>query len=157
MTLVLAIRVLIYTILLFTLLLKKCPTYLKMFSFQIEGSVDEESTKSDEEYDDLAMQDSQECGYLSDDDEDNSNWSNLSALVNNSKKGDKYWLTLDMFLRTKSEPLSETLDSYTPVFAKSDKKIQQGNSRLRKRSLSIPTFGKHGNPAEAVTPAVPEP
>ncbi|CAO2812994.1 unnamed protein product [Amaranthus hypochondriacus] len=123
---------------------------------EIEGSVDEESTKSDEEYDDLAMDDSQECGYLSDDDEDNSNGSNLSALVNNSKKGDTYRLRLDMFLRTKSEPLSETLDSYTPVFARSDK-IQPGNSRMRKRSLSIPTFRKHGSPAEAVTPALPEP
>ncbi|KAK9289452.1 hypothetical protein L1049_007607 [Liquidambar formosana] len=36
---------------------------------EMEGSVDEESTKSDEEYNDLAMQDVQENGYCSDDDE----------------------------------------------------------------------------------------
>ncbi|CAN6461488.1 unnamed protein product [Victoria cruziana] len=34
-----------------------------------EGSVDEQSTKSDEEYDDLAMRDEQETGYWSEDDE----------------------------------------------------------------------------------------
>lgn len=39
------------------------------FYFQIEGSVNEESTKSDEEYDDLAVQHVQENGYLSGDDE----------------------------------------------------------------------------------------
>ena len=36
----------------------------------MEGSVDEESTKSYEEYDDLAMQDIQENGYWSNDDEE---------------------------------------------------------------------------------------
>lgn len=35
---------------------------------QVEGSVDEDSTKSDEEYDDLAMRDGLENGYWSDDD-----------------------------------------------------------------------------------------
>ena len=37
---------------------------------QMEGSVDEESTKSDEEYDDLAMQNIQENGYFTDDEFD---------------------------------------------------------------------------------------
>ncbi|RZR75014.1 hypothetical protein BHM03_00047701 [Ensete ventricosum] len=35
---------------------------------EVEGSVDEDSTKSDEEYDDLAMRDGLENGYWSDDD-----------------------------------------------------------------------------------------
>ena len=33
----------------------------------MEGSVDEDCNRSDEEYDDLAMRDSMENGYLSDD------------------------------------------------------------------------------------------
>lgn len=37
--------------------------------FQLEGSVDEESTKTDEEYDDLAMQDTPEGGISCDDEE----------------------------------------------------------------------------------------
>ncbi|XP_072978100.1 P-loop NTPase domain-containing protein LPA1-like isoform X1 [Typha angustifolia] len=37
---------------------------------ELEGSVDENSTKSDEEYEDLAMRDSTKDGYLSDDDEE---------------------------------------------------------------------------------------
>lgn len=36
----------------------------------MEGSVDEELTKSDEEFDDLAMRDVQENGYWSDDEKD---------------------------------------------------------------------------------------
>lgn len=125
-----------------------------MLSFKVEGSIDEESTKSDEEYDDLAMQDNQECGYLSDDDNDNENLdgSNISALVLDAKRGDMHSPTFDMFVRTKSEPLSEKLDSYNPVVVSSDKKILPGNSRMRKRSLSIPTFRKHGSIA-AVTGA----
>nr|GLL43118.1 P-loop NTPase domain-containing protein LPA1 homolog 1 [Ipomoea trifida] len=46
-----------------------------------EGSVDEESTKSDEEYDDLAMQDTQQSGYCSDDDEESMNKFELSNKV----------------------------------------------------------------------------
>lgn len=130
---------------------------------EMEGSVDEESTKSDEEYDDLAMQDDQEYGYCSDNDDDNlkekilTPSGNLSALMNNKKRGDKYPPTLDMFLRTKSEPLSDNFCAYRPKFAKSEKKIPPGSSRMRKRSLSIPSFGKHGNAADAILSGASEP
>lgn len=43
--------------------------------------MDEESTKSDEEYDDLAMQDTQQSGYCSDDDEESMNKFELSNKV----------------------------------------------------------------------------
>lgn len=130
---------------------------------EIEGSVDEESTKSDEEYDDLAMQDDQDYGYCTDNDDDDfkekilSCSSNFPTLGNDNKIGDKYPPTLDMFLRTKSEPLSETLCSYPPVFARSAKKTPPGNSRMRKRSLSIPAVGKPVNAAGAILSGAPEP
>ncbi|KAL5995729.1 hypothetical protein ACLOJK_025798 [Asimina triloba] len=42
----------------------------KQIHVEMEGSVDEESTKSDEEYEDLAMRDGLENGYWSDDEEE---------------------------------------------------------------------------------------
>ncbi|KAK3041010.1 hypothetical protein RJ639_026722, partial [Escallonia herrerae] len=57
----------------------------KQMHEEMEGSVDEESTKSDEEYDDLAMQDIEE---------------------NNESAKEKYKKNLDIFLRNKSEPVS---------------------------------------------------
>ncbi|KAF8395255.1 hypothetical protein HHK36_019197 [Tetracentron sinense] len=69
---------------------------------EMEGSIDEEWTKSDEEYDDLAMQDEQDSGYWSDKDEElkeklvplrgepgSNNGVNLG--------GDKYQNNLDLF------------------------------------------------------------
>ncbi|GMH10930.1 hypothetical protein Nepgr_012771 [Nepenthes gracilis] len=116
---------------------------------EMEGSVDEESTKSDEEYDDLAMQDVKENGYLSDDEDFNDEL--LAAAVDlpllwNNKKGCTYTNNVDLFIRTKSEPLSETPCSYPSlVVEKNDKKPQRlGSVRMRKRSLSIPPFSKHG-------------
>lgn len=117
---------------------------------EVEGSVDEESTKSDEEYDDLAMQDGLEDGYKSDDDEDTEGGSllpadNLSAHVNKNKDDKYYPTTLDMFLRSRSEPLSEALCSYASIPPeKSENKIPPNNVRMRKRSLSIPALGKRG-------------
>lgn len=86
-----------------------------------EGSVDEESTKSDEEYDDLALQDMQE---------------------------DKFRQNLDIFLRTRIQPLSklQSLDSSTHA-VKIEKKMPtsaSGYLKMRKRSLSIPASGKEG-------------
>ncbi|CAI9268471.1 unnamed protein product [Lactuca saligna] len=75
---------------------------------EMEGSVDEESTKSDEEYDDLAMQDIQENGYLNAEFESKTNVSGVKQNV-------------DCVLRTKSEPLM-------------DKRLA---SRVRGRSYSI--------------------
>ncbi|GAB2215212.1 hypothetical protein Droror1_Dr00019593 [Drosera rotundifolia] len=65
---------------------------------EMEGSVDEESTKSDEEYDDLAMWDLHEDGYWPDDDVD----------LKKHPHTDK----LDLFVRTKSLPLNDTQCSY---------------------------------------------
>ncbi|XVE79799.1 hypothetical protein DITRI_Ditri14bG0084900 [Diplodiscus trichospermus] len=102
------------------------------------GSVDEGSTKSDEEYDDLAMQDVQENGYWSDDDEDPRD--NQTTQI----RGDKYAKNLDLFLRSRIEQLSEPLCSYSSLFMeKSEGGLAPiGNVKNRKRSLSIPALGK---------------
>ncbi|KAK7272170.1 hypothetical protein RJT34_28605 [Clitoria ternatea] len=98
------------------------------------GSVDEESTKSDEEYDDLAMQDVVENGYCSDDDEEFS--SEVAAVpgdLGTKMQGNKYHQNLDLFLRTRSEPVPEVLFSPLPT---------SGKAKSRKRSLSIPASRK---------------
>lgn len=96
-----------------------------------EGSVDEESTKSDEEYDDLAMQDMQENGEWLDDVKLGLDHQGQSV----GMLGDRYRQNLDLFLRsrTRNEPMSEPPCSYA------------GNFKMRKRSLSIPALGKHGS------------
>ncbi|PIA37273.1 hypothetical protein AQUCO_03000103v1 [Aquilegia coerulea] len=114
----------------------------KQMHDEMEGSVDEESTKSDEEYDDLAMRDGQETGYWSDDEEE---YKNLTAMREDGGKlsGDKYVENLNLFLKTSREPLW----SYSSMLAeKNQKRIPMSdNARLRKRSLSIPAMGKHGS------------
>ncbi|KAG8644634.1 hypothetical protein MANES_11G149400v8 [Manihot esculenta] len=112
------------------------------------GSVDEESTKSDEEYDDLAMQDMQQNGYWSDDDEESKDkvWPTTGNEMNPLKE-DKYLQNLDRFLRSRSEPLGEPLYLYSSLL------VEKGGGRLsnsgrvkrRERSLSIPAIGKHGS------------
>ncbi|KAF8403098.1 hypothetical protein HHK36_011192 [Tetracentron sinense] len=117
---------------------------------EMEGSVDEESTKSDEEYDDLAMQDVEESGYWSDEDEEykekpvplcgdpaTNNGGNLG--------GDKYRQNLDLFLKTSNGPLSESPCSYSSLLIEKNQSIPtESNVRPRRRSLSIPALGKHG-------------
>ncbi|XP_042511380.1 P-loop NTPase domain-containing protein LPA1 homolog 2-like [Macadamia integrifolia] len=124
----------------------------KQIHEEMEGSVDEESTKSDEEYDDLAMQDEQETGYWSDNDEESktkrvpiSGDPDTNSVEN--LKGDKYRENLDLFLRKSSEPMSEPLWSYSALLLdKNQKRMPAGeNVRMRKRSLSIPALGKHGS------------
>ncbi|KAK9999118.1 hypothetical protein SO802_018721 [Lithocarpus litseifolius] len=97
------------------------------------GSVDEESTKSDEEYDDLAMQDMQENGYWSDDDEEAKD-----KIVPGSRDRN-----LDNFHRTKSETLSEPC-SYSSILLEKNERRKPSNGKMRRRSLSIPAFRKHG-------------
>lgn len=112
------------------------------------GSVDEESTKSDEEYDDLAMQCVQENGYWSDDDEE---FKSRLAAVAGEIHGNKYRENLDLFLRTRSEPMTMGVASPEPpcsysslLMEKSERKLTPaGRAKLRKRSLSIPALGKH--------------
>lgn len=116
------------------------------------GSVDEESTKSDEEYDDLAMQDVLESGYWSDDDYEFT--TKLAAAELGIKiHGNKYSQNMDHFLRTRSEPVpievasQEPLCSYSSLLAeKSEKKFSSNaKAKLRKRSLSIPAIRKHSS------------
>ncbi|CAI9105012.1 OLC1v1003839C1 [Oldenlandia corymbosa var. corymbosa] len=124
---------------------------------EMEGSVDEGSTKSDEEYDDLAMQDIPENGYLPDDEESaNKLFSNLNLSDDIKKQpstdeahGEKYKRNLDLFLRNhKGEnQLGPPARSYSSLLRdKNEKKVpNSGTPRTRKRSLSIPPFGKHGS------------
>lgn len=121
----------------------------------MEGSVDEESTKSDEEYDDLAMQDIPDNGYLSDDEEFKDKVVPMPGKEPTSDAlgvpGDKDRLNLDPLSKTKSEPLSELPFSYASILRdkKNGKRVpSSGNVKLRKRSHSIPAFGKRGSPTK---------
>lgn len=111
--------------------------YALWFQFsimQIEGSVDEESTKSDEEYDDLAMQDIQENGYWSD---NNVSYeysprpllaNNESANGHHNNRDEKYKQNLARYLRSKSELTSDL----------HRKKVSSpGNVKVKRRSNSI--------------------
>lgn len=112
------------------------------------GSVDEESTKSDEEYDDLAMLDMQENGYWSDDDEEaKDKCVPMSEDQSGRKQGEKYRRNVNQFLRTKSDPLSEPLCSYSSLLKEKNetRMLSPASVKMRKRSLSIPALGKHGS------------
>ncbi|KAF2292169.1 hypothetical protein GH714_014748 [Hevea brasiliensis] len=100
------------------------------------GSVDEESTKSDEEYDDLAMQDVLENGYWSGDES--------KEKVSSPLQGNKYMQ--NRFLRSRSEPLGEPLCPYSSLLVEKGGRIlsNSGSIKMRKRSLSIPATGKRG-------------
>lgn len=116
--------------------------------------MDEESTKSDEEYDDLAMQDFPDSSYMSDDDA-NFFRAQMNAMLsvsgglstNNGNNGDKYQQNLDLFLKMNREPPSKSPMCSFPSLIK-DKSAKgappSGICKLRKRSLSIPAIGKHG-------------
>ncbi|XP_022732006.1 P-loop NTPase domain-containing protein LPA1 homolog 1-like isoform X2 [Durio zibethinus] len=112
------------------------------------GSVDEGSTKSDEEYDDLAMQDVQENGYWSDDEDDpRDKVVTFSTDQATHTRGDKYNKNLDLFLRSRSEQFSEPLCSYSSLLTEKNERVLEtlGSVKMRKRSLSIPALGKHGS------------
>ncbi|KAG6735898.1 hypothetical protein POTOM_061429 [Populus tomentosa] len=112
------------------------------------GSVDEEYTKSDEEYDDLAMQDVLENGYWSDDDEEPKDRLPLISGGNVSpNKIDKYRQNLERFLGTRSEQLAEPLCSYSSLLVEQGERrmLSSGSLKIRKRSLSIPAIRKHGS------------
>ncbi|KAM7259045.1 hypothetical protein ACFE04_014786 [Oxalis oulophora] len=108
------------------------------------GSVDEESTKTDEEYDDLAMADIQDHGYWTDDEEESDKLTPVSGDI--STRGENHGRNLDRFLRTRSERFSEPLCSYSSLLMeKTERKGSGGNVKARRRSLSIPALGKHGS------------
>ncbi|KAL8193224.1 hypothetical protein R6Q57_026805 [Mikania cordata] len=105
---------------------------------EMEGSVDEESTKSDEEYDDLAMQDMQENGYFTDIEFDHTHNTTIS-----NYRGDKYSQNLDRFLRDKGEP-SPDLVQPCPNIIKEKKIVSSGSLKVKRRSHSISCLGKDG-------------
>lgn len=109
----------------------------------LEGSVDEGSIKSDEEYDDLAMEDGQEIGYWSDDEQDLKDRlpgsGDLPRLGTNISNQFQCKNEADILLRSRSESLSEPPQPYSLFMEKTEKKRPH---RLRKRSLSIPQFAK---------------
>lgn len=116
--------------------------------------MDEESTKSDEEYDDLALLDIQEDGYMTDINEEILNKSEFSNKVV-PVSGDEltegletYRKSIDQSFRSKSAVILEPpLGSYTSFLKeKNEKRVPtSGNIRVKKRSnSSIPTLGKHG-------------
>ncbi|KAM6596050.1 hypothetical protein CsatA_006574 [Cannabis sativa] len=112
------------------------------------GSVDEESTKSDEEYDDLAMQDMMENGYWSEDEEEAKD--KIVVPVSGDpllRRQQRDRRNMDQFQRTRSDPLSEPLCSYSSLLRERNESrmSSSANSKTRKRSLSIPALGKHGS------------
>ncbi|XP_054812500.1 P-loop NTPase domain-containing protein LPA1 homolog 1-like isoform X2 [Prosopis cineraria] len=108
------------------------------------GSVDEESTKSDEEYDDLAMQDTVKNGYWSGDDDESKGKlgrGDHRTNVPENEDGQNHGL----YLRTRSEPVPGPLCSYASVFMEnSESRLHPSKVKLRKRSLSIPALKKNG-------------
>lgn len=115
--------------------------------------MDEESTKSDEEYDDLAMQDIEEDGYTTDVNEELHNKLELSNKVvpvsgEQLTEGiETYRKSIDQSFRSKSAIILEPpLGSYASFLKeKNEKRVStSGNIRIKKRSNSIPTLGKHG-------------
>ncbi|XP_024029950.1 P-loop NTPase domain-containing protein LPA1 homolog 1 isoform X1 [Morus notabilis] len=123
------------------------------------GSVDEESTKSDEEYDDLAMQDMMENGYWSEDEEAKDKIAPVSGDQTSRRQRDKYCRNTENFFRTKSDSLSEPLCPYSSLLReKNEMRVPSpGNAKARKRSLSIPAMGKHGSViSEAILSGAPQ-
>ncbi|GER27358.1 P-loop containing nucleoside triphosphatehydrolases superfamily protein [Striga asiatica] len=111
---------------------------------EMEGSVDEESTKSDEEYDDLAMQDS---GYMCDDDDHQElNLTRMKSMYlvpisrDDSQPCNKDKQNPNQFLRTKSEPLSESLvvrGFASPLRDKNERRVPLPGDDYRARRLSL--------------------
>lgn len=110
------------------------------------GSVDEQSTKSDEEYDDLAMEDK---SYWTDDEEESRD---TVAIMSEKKhmpatKDDKYIQNLDLFLRTANQQLVEPLQLCASLLTceNGNTRLLSGKEKMRKRSLSISALGRHGS------------
>lgn len=98
--------------------------------------MDEESTKSDEEYDDLALQDIDENTYWSGNDELHDNTpANQSGRGHSNIRRDRYIKNLDTFLRTKSDTMSASSRKNVPSI---------GNVKTRRRTRSISSTDKDG-------------
>ncbi|KAH0906895.1 hypothetical protein HID58_038722 [Brassica napus] len=110
------------------------------------GSVDEQSTKSDEEYDDLAMEDK---SYWTDDEEESRDTVAVMSEKNHkpATKDDKYIQNLDLFLKTANQQLVEPLELCASLLTceYGDARLWSGKEKMRKRSLSISALGKRGS------------
>lgn len=113
---------------------------IDFFLFQMEGSVDEDSTKSDEEYEDLAMRDGQENGYWSDDEEElpkekkqafEKGYTEPNSMVC-AEDGEKYQQNLDLFLKL-TERFTEAAYTCSILSGKKERSVV---GRARTRSLS---------------------
>ncbi|XP_073023071.1 LOW QUALITY PROTEIN: P-loop NTPase domain-containing protein LPA1 homolog 2-like [Primulina eburnea] len=120
----------------------------KQLQEELEGSVDEGSTESDE-YDVLTRQDIHESGYASDDDEEfvskmDSHKMVSSALGDQTNENDFHDLFETETETHSGSPKHATLTS--PFRDNTDRRILPPSlgHRYRKRSLSIPSFGKRG-------------
>ncbi|KAJ0238815.1 hypothetical protein HA466_0239670 [Hirschfeldia incana] len=111
------------------------------------GSVDEQSTKSDEEYDDLAMEDK---SYWTDNEEESRDTVAVISEKNHklATNDDKYVKNLDIFLRTAAnKQLVEPLELCTSLLTceSGNRRLWSGKEKIKKRSLSISALGKHGS------------
>ncbi|KAG5408909.1 hypothetical protein IGI04_005228 [Brassica rapa subsp. trilocularis] len=111
------------------------------------GSVDEQSTKSDEEYDDLAMEDK---SYWTDNEEESRDTVEVMSEEKHkpATKDEKYVQNLDLFLRTAAnKQLVEPLELCASLFTceSGNTRRLSGKEKMKKRSLSISALGKHGS------------
>ncbi|CAF1890128.1 P-loop NTPase domain-containing protein LPA1 homolog 1-like [Brassica napus] len=111
------------------------------------GSVDEQSTKSDEEYDDLAMEDK---SYWTDNEEESRDTVEVMSEEKHkpATKDEKYVQNLDLFLRTAAnKQLVEPLELCASLFTCENGNTRRlsGKEKMKKRSLSISALGKHGS------------
>lgn len=117
---------------------------LKSVFLQV-GSVDEQSTKSDEEYDDLAMEDK---SYWTDEEEESRDTVAVMSEKNHHKqatKEDKYVQNLDLFLRTANQELVDPLQLCASLLTceiGNGRLWSAGKEKMKKRSLSISALGK---------------
>ncbi|KAG7010644.1 P-loop NTPase domain-containing protein LPA1-like 1 [Cucurbita argyrosperma subsp. argyrosperma] len=112
------------------------------------GSVDEESTKSDEEYDDLAMLDVNHGYWLDDDNEDMEKAGSVTKGQMSAREVDRYRQNLDRVLRSKSKS-SKSLCSFSSLLKEKERNSKtSGAMKMKKRSLSIPAMRKHGSAIE---------
>ncbi|KAG8387634.1 hypothetical protein BUALT_Bualt02G0041700 [Buddleja alternifolia] len=125
----------------------------KQLQEELEGSVDEESNKSDE-YDDLAMLDYPDNCNMSEGNIDFFYKTKFNDALNvsgeksneNGHYRDKYQQNLDLFLRTLTEPLSGSL-----MCAFASPLEPSGSCRIKKRSQSIPALRESGSPVHVAT------
>lgn len=116
---------------------------IKEIPNEMEGSVDEDSTKSDEEYEDLAMRDYQDSNFSSDEEQEfnkeNKLTFNTKAPLNTDnaacKNGDKYEQNLSLFLEL-SKRFGEVECAYSMLPEKKERKSVE-HARVRTRSLML--------------------